>query len=93
MDFLQIREEYRLAYHRWEQCANHLCTLLHCDFGDLEQCLLESGRHYGQLVQQYSRLGIALDKASDRWDTAQMLQARATLATNQLNHDLQLLEC
>jgi hypothetical protein len=44
-------------------------------------------------VQQYSRLGIALDKASDRWDTAQMLQARATLATNQLNHDLQLLEC
>ena len=40
MDFLQIREDYKLAYHRWEQCAERLCVALNCNFGDLEAALL-----------------------------------------------------
>ncbi len=91
MDFLQIREDYKLAYHRWEQCAKKLCQMLHCDFTTLEQALLvPSGRRHTELVQEYVRLSIALDQASDRWDTAQMLQSRATAA---VNRDLQLIEC
>ena len=93
MDFLQLREDYKIAYGRWEQCANRLCELMHCDFGTLEQALLEQGGRHRELVQQYARLGIALDKANDRWDTAQMLQARATAAASQLNHDFRHLEC
>lgn len=91
MDFLQIREDYKLAYHRWEQCAEKLCQMLHCDFATLEQELLvPSGHRQAALVQEYARLGIALDQVSDRWDTAQMLQSRATAA---VNRDLQLIEC
>ena len=90
MDFLQIREYYKLAYHRWEQCANRLCELLHCDFAGLEPALLEHHGRHRELTQQYARLGIALDVASDRWDTAQMLQSRITAA---VNRDLQLIEC
>jgi hypothetical protein len=91
MDFLQIREDYKLAYHRWEQCAEKLCHILHCDFATLEQALLvPSGHRHAALVQEYARLGIALDQASDKWDTAQMLQSRATAA---VNRDLQTVEC
>ena len=91
MDYLQIRENYKLAYGRWEQCAEKLCQMLHCDFATLEQALLvPSGHRHAALVQEYARLGIALDQASDRWDTAQLLQSRATAA---VNRDLLLLEC
>ena len=91
MDFLQIREDYKLAYGRWEQCAEKLCQMLHCDFATLEQALLvPSGHRHAALVQEYARLGIALDQASDRWDTAQLLQSRATAA---VNRDLQTIEC
>lgn len=95
MDFLRIREEYKIAYHRWENCANELCTIFHCDFANLEMALLGArGNHrHMALIQEYARLGIALDAAADRWDTAQLLQSRLTAATQQVNHDLKTIEC
>jgi hypothetical protein len=95
MNYLQIREDYKLAYHRWEACAHRLCELFRCDFATLEEELLGAmtTRKHQALIQQYARLGIELDKASDRWDTAQLLQARNTAAANAMRRDLQLLDC
>ena len=91
MEFLQFRENYKLAYHRWENCANQLCNLLNCDLANLEEhLLLPKGHQYWPLAQEYAALSIALDIASDKWDTAQMVEARIIAS---LNRDLQLLEC
>ena len=86
MDYLQIREDYKLAYHRWEQCAEKLCQMLHCDFATLEQALLVPRCHrHAALVQEYARLGIALDQASDRSHVG--LVPKATdISHSQVNH-------
>lgn len=80
MDYLSIREQYRIAYGRWERCANQLCELLGCDFANLETALLYASPHQRRqsLVDEYTKLGLELDRASDKWDTAQALQARFT---------------
>lgn len=96
MDFLGVREQYKLAFHRWDNMQKRLCELLHCDFPGLEQALLEARakRRYDALIGEYACLSFELDKASDAWDIAQQHIARRTAAaTAQLNRDLANIDC
>ena len=96
MDYLSVREAYKLAFHRWDAAQKRLCELFHCDFAALEQALLEARaeRRYDALITEYARLSFELDKASDAWDIAQQHAARRTAAANaQLNRDLANIDC
>ena len=97
MDYLQIREDYKLAYHRWLNYNRKLMELFDVE-GDaaLETAMLQARtdkRHLAELAE-YARLGFALDAAGDRWDTAQQFQARRTAEViAQVNKDIAYLEC
>lgn len=97
MDYLAIREDYKLAYHRWLNFNQRLMELFAVE-GDaaLETAMLQARtdkRHLAELAE-YARLGFALDAAGDRWDTAQAFQARRTAEVSaQVNKDISLLEC
>lgn len=97
MDYLQHRENYKLAYHRWLNYNRRLMELFEVE-GDaaLETAMLQARterRHLTELAE-YARLGYALDAAGDKWDAAQQWQARRTAATiAQVNKDHQLIEC
>jgi len=96
VDYLSVRETYKLAFHRWDAYQKLLCERFGCDFADLEQKLLEArkDRRVEPMIQQYAKLGIELDAASDHWDIMQATQARRTAsATAQLNRDLAALDC
>jgi hypothetical protein len=97
MDYLQIREDYRLAYHRWLNFNQRLMGLFDV-VGDaaLETAMLKarSEKCHLELLNEYSRLGYEFDAAGDRWDAAQQWQARRTAAAvAQVNKDLSLIEC
>lgn len=81
MNYLQIREQYKLAYHRWDNYARHLCDLLGCSFADMEQRLLEARTRKTLTAEanEWARLSFELDRASDAWDTAQDHMARQAL--------------
>jgi hypothetical protein len=97
VDYLKIRENYRVALVRWSRAEDQLKTLLGAtDAADLEMKLLDArrDRRLQEQISNFARLGIELDRASDQWDTAQMLQARKTAAaTAQLDKDLRALDC
>ena len=96
MDYLSVREAYKLAFHKWDACQKLLCERFGCTFAELEQKLLEArqDRRFEPLIQQYAKLGFELDAASDRWDIMQAAQARRTAsATAQINRDLAALDC
>lgn len=96
MNYLSVREAYRVAFHKWDACQKLLCERFGCEFAGLEQKLLEArkDRSMEPLIQQYAQLGIELDAASDRWDIVQAAQARKTAAAvAQVNRDLAYLEC
>lgn len=96
MDYLIAREQYKLAFHKWDAMQKRLCELFHCSFPDLDQALLEARaeRRYDALIAEYARLGFELDKASDAWDATQQHIARRTAAaTAQLNRDLASIDC
>lgn len=97
MDYLQIRENYRLSYHRWLNFNQRLMELFDV-VGDaaLETAMLKarSEKRHLELLNEYSRLGYEFDAAGDKWDAAQQWQARRTAAAvAQVNKDLSLLEC
>ncbi len=97
MDHLQIRENFKLAYHRWLNYNRKLMELFDVE-GDaaLETAILQARtnkRHLAELAE-YARLGVALDAADKQWDTAQQWQARRTAAVvAQVNRDISRLEC
>ena len=97
MDYLQIRENFKLAYHRWLNYNRKLMELFDV-VGDaaLETAILQARtnkRHLPELAE-YARLGVALDAADKQWDTAQQWQARRTAAVvAQVNRDISRLEC
>jgi len=97
VDYLQIREDFKLAYHRWLNYNRRLMELFDV-VGDaaLETAMLRARtdkRHLTELAE-YARLGLALDAAEDRWDAAQQWQARRTAAVvAQVNRDHQSIEC
>ncbi len=97
MDYLQHRENYKLAYHRWHAMNQRLMDLFDVvDDAALEGAMLKARteKRHLELLAEYHRLGLALDAAGDRWDTAQQWQARRTAATlAQVNRDLQLIDC
>jgi hypothetical protein len=95
VDFLQIRETYKIALHRWANFQQRLieATGAH-DAADLEVKLLEQRDRLAGPIAEYGRLDEALDKASRNWETAQLLLAKRTAAaTAQVNRDLQSLDC
>ena len=97
VDYLQHRENYKLAYHRWLNFNRRLMELFDVE-GDaaLETAMLQARtdkRHLAELAE-YARLGYALDAAGDKWDAAQQWQARRTAATiAQVNKDFATIEC
>jgi hypothetical protein len=97
VDSLQIRENFKLAYHRWLNYNRKLMELFDVA-GDaaLETAMLQARtekRHLAELGE-YARLGLALDAAEDRWDAAQQWQARRTAAVvAQVNKDFAAIEC
>jgi hypothetical protein len=96
MDYLSVREAYRVAFHKWDACQKQLCERFGCEFAELDQKLLEArkDRRLEPLIQNYAKLGIELDVASDRWDIIQAAQARKTAAAiAQVNRDLANIEC
>jgi len=86
VNYLQKREAYKLAYHRWDNYARHLCDLFACSFADLEQHILQARteRRHLEEIAEYARLSNMLDVASDEWDAAQQ---------RILRRDLELLDC
>jgi hypothetical protein len=96
MDYLQIREDYKLAYHRWLNFNQRLMDLVDV-VGDaaLETAMLKarSEKRHLELLNEYSRLGYAFDAAGDKWDAAQQWQARRTAVAAQVNKDFSLIEC
>lgn len=97
MDFLAIREEYKLAFHRWRNFQDRLKEQLGVATDwELEEQLLHirDGHKLWPMATEYSRLTLAFDQASDRWDTAQMWQARRTAACiAQLDRDVKAIDC
>ena len=97
MDYLQIREDFKLAYHRWLNYNRKLTELFDAeDDAALETAMLQARtdkRHLAELAE-YARLGFALDAAADKWDIAQQWQARRTAAVvAQVNKDFAAIEC
>lgn len=97
MDYLQHRENYKLAYHRWFAMNQRLMALFDV-VGDaaLEDAMLQARteKRHLDLLSEYNRLGLALDAAGDKWDAAQQWQARRTAAAlAQVNRDHQLIDC
>lgn len=97
MDYLQIRENYKLAYHRWLAFNRRLMNLFDVE-GDaaLEGAMLKAraDRRHLELLSEYARLGHEFDAAGDRWDAAQEHQARRTAAViAQVDRDHSLIEC
>jgi len=95
MDYLAIREAYKLAYHKWDQFQQKLCGLLDCEFAELEEKLTEvrSDRRWAGLIQEYAQLHLTLDAADRRWEIAQAFVARSNAINAQLNKDIALLDC
>jgi hypothetical protein len=97
MDYLRIREAYRLSYYKWLAYNRRLMELFGVE-GDaaLETAMLQARtdkRHLAELAE-YARLGYALDAAGDKWDAAQQWQARRTAATiAQVDKDFATIEC
>jgi hypothetical protein len=97
MDYLAVREHYRIAYHRWLSMNGRLMEVLGV-VGDaaLETAMLRArteGQHL-DLLDEYARLSIEFDRAADKWDAAQLWQSRRTVAAQrQVDRDLSLLEC
>jgi len=90
MDFLDVRERYKIAFHQWDRSQEQLCQRLGCTFATLEQKLLEARNdpRHAAAIADYGRLSAALDQASSAWDTAQVFLAR-----RQLDKDLALIDC
>lgn len=90
MDFLDVRERYKIAYHRWDNAQGQLCRSLGCTFPTLEQAMLQARNdpRHSAAIAEYGRLSIALDQAASAWDTAQ-----AFIARRQLDKDLALIDC
>jgi hypothetical protein len=97
VDYLQYRENYKVAYYKWLAYNRKLLELFAVtDDAELETAMLQARtdkRHLPELGE-YARLGYALDAAGDKWDAAQQWQARRTAATiAQINKDHSLIEC
>lgn len=90
MDYLQIREDYLVSYHRWLNFNQRLMDLFDV-VGDaaLETAMLKarSEKRHLELLSEYSRLGHEFDAAGDKWDAAQAAVAA------QVNKDFSLIEC
>ena len=97
VDYLTARERYKVAFHRWNNHLKRLMELLQVEsMADVEAALQErrGDRHLDALAQDYARLGLELDQASDAYDLAQALQARKTAAaTAQLDKVFAALDC
>lgn len=79
MDYLSTREVYKIALHRWANHQQRLISLTGArDAGDLEQKLLEQRDRLAGPIAEYERLDEVLDKASQRFDAAQLLLAKRT---------------
>lgn len=97
MDYLQLREEYKVALHRscnyeaqlmeryGATCAAHLESLLQ------EQ---RSSPEVQAAISEMTRLDLELDKAADRYDTARMwAERRAAAAQKQLDKVFATTDC
>jgi len=97
MDYLQHRENYKIAYHRWLNLNKRLMELFNVSSdAALEESMLQARtrKTHLEVMSEYALLGYQLDAAGDRWDAAQQWQSRRNAAaTNQLNKDFQLIEC
>lgn len=96
MEYLQIREDYKLAYYRWLNYNRHLMEVFDVE-GDaaLETAMLQARteKRHLDLLSEYSRLGYEFDAAGDKWDSAQEWQARRTAVAAQVNKDFSRIEC
>jgi hypothetical protein len=96
MDYLQIREDYLVSYHRWLNFNQRLMDLFDV-VGDaaLETAMLKARteKRHLELLSEYSRLGYEFDAAGDKWDSAQQWQARRTAVAAQVNKDFSRIEC
>ena len=95
MDYLSTREAYKIALHRWANFQQRLIETTGArDASDLELKLLEQRDRLAGPIAEFARLDGELDKASQRFEAAQLLQAKRTAAaTAQVNKDLQLIDC
>jgi len=95
VDYLSTREAYKVALHRWANFQQRLIEATGSrDAADLERKLLEQRDRLAGPIAEFARLDQALDLACRRFDAAQHLLAKRTAAaTEQLNRDLQLLDC
>ncbi len=92
MDYLSVRETYKVAHHRWLALNKQLLELFNVDDdATLELAMLKARtkRLHLEKIAEYAKLSLEYDKAADQWDSAQLLQQ----ANKQLNRDLSLLEC
>lgn len=95
MDYLREREQYRLAYGKWLAMGSRLKALFEVSSdADLELAMAAHRGIHQDLIAQYGVLSVEFDRAADKWDTAQLWQAKRTAAaTKAVNRDLQLIEC
>ena len=98
MDYLMVREQFKIAMARWVNHGRHLQQLLGAadDGPALDDAILEArqSRKFAEAISEYGRLGAVLDQASRQWDAVQARQVQRTAqAQAQLNRDLKLLEC
>lgn len=95
MDYLAIRETYKIALHRWANFQQRLIQRTGAqDAGELEEMLLQNRHRLAGPIAEFARLDHELDEASRKWEAAQLLQAKRTAAaTAQVNQDIRRLEC
>lgn len=94
MDYLASREAYKVALHRWANFQQRLIEATGArDAADLERKLLEQRDRLAGPIAEFARLDQALDLACRRFDDQLLLAKRTAAATEQLNRDLELLDC
>ena len=70
MDYLQHRENYKIAYHRWLNLNKRLMELFNVSSdAALEESMLQArtSKTHLEVMSEYALLGHQLDAAGDRW--------------------------
>lgn len=95
MDYLSVRENYKVALHRWANFRQRLIDKTGArDAAELEILLTEQRHRLAGPIAEFARLDQALDQASQQWEAVQLAQAKRTAAaTAQINRDIRRLEC
>jgi hypothetical protein len=86
VNYLASRENYKIAFHKWQTAQNNLCLALNCEHDELERSMLEARveKIYDSLIEEYNKISIVFDRASTIWEKSQQMA---------LNHDIKHLDC